>query len=271
MLSQEQINALLGLVDRAGQATLPYWRQELAVAHKEDDSPVTAADLAAHRVLADGLTEILAVPLLSEEDCNIALQERAAWQRWWLVDPLDGTKEFIAGSPEYTVNVALIEAGRVLFGVVGVPAADCIYYGGKGMGAWLQEAAGHSKAIRVAKAGQVLRVAGSRSHGSAAQTGFVERLQQDRTVEMQTAGSSLKFCWLAEGRIDLYPRLSPTSQWDTAAAQAVLEGAGGQVLDWQGRPLTYEARESYFNPDFVALPDDPGLLENVLAAASHIG
>ncbi|MBS7327021.1 MAG: 3'(2'),5'-bisphosphate nucleotidase CysQ [Thiopseudomonas sp.] len=265
-MNADALAALLELVHQAGQATLPFWRQDVAVTRKADDSPVTAADMAAHHILAAGLPQILDIPLLSEEDSDIALAQRQSWTRWWLVDPLDGTKEFIAGSDQYTVNVALIEDGRVLFGAVGVPAAGLCYYGGAGQGAFVTDGT-EVRAIAVSPVQQPLRVAGSRSHGSAEQEQLVARLQQQGPLELISAGSSLKFCWLAEGRIDLYPRLGPTSQWDTAAAQAVVEGAGGQVLDWQGQPLEYSARDSYLNPFFVALPNDDSLRQRVLAAA----
>lgn len=265
-LDAQQQQQLLELVHRAGEATMEYWRGELQVQNKADDSPVTAADLAAHRILAAGLPAILDIPVLSEEDCDIPLEQRQQWSSWWLVDPLDGTREFVAGSPEYTVNVALIEQGRVTYGVVGVPASGQIYGGGQQQGAWRQDSQGRNS-IQVRKIQSPLALAGSRSHGSPAQQEFVQQLQQQRPLELVSAGSSLKFCWLAEGRIDLYPRLSPTSQWDTAAAQAVLEGAGGQVIDWQGRILDYSARTSYLNPFFVALPDDAALREQVLALA----
>lgn len=258
-----QLEALLQLVRQAGEATLPYWRSELDVQHKADASPVTAADWAAHRILADGLPGVLDIPVLSEEACDIPLAERRQWQRWWLVDPLDGTKEFVAGSPEYTVNVALIEQGRPLFGAVGVPAGGELYFGGRGQGAALRDGSSE-RAIRVSALHNPVRVAGSRRHGSVQQQEFLARLQRSMQLDVISAGSSLKFCWLAAGRVDVYPRLSPTSQWDTAAAQAVLEGAGGQVLDWQGQPLDYSAREDYLNPFFVALPDDAALREKVL-------
>ncbi len=266
-LDEQQQAQLLELVQQAGAATLDYWRGELDVRSKQDDSPVTAADMAAHRILAAGLPGILDIPVLSEEACDIALEQRRQWTHWWLVDPLDGTKEFVAGSPEYTVNVALIEAGRVRYGVVGVPAGGQVYGGGSQQGAWRVDKDGRSS-IRVAPTGSPLRLAGSRSHGSEAQQQLVGRLRQQGPLELISAGSSLKFCWLAEGRIDLYPRLSPTSQWDTAAAQAVLEGAGGQVLDWQGRTLDYTAQEGYLNPFFVAVNDDVTLRDQVLTLAA---
>lgn len=263
MLTQEQLDALLQLVAEAGQATLPYWRSELDVQQKSDDSPVTVADLAADRILAAGLPSILEIPLLSEEACTIPLAERQQWRRWWLIDPLDGTKEFIAGSEEYTVNVALIERGEPVFGVVGVPASGQIYYGGRTQGASVLEQ-GIARPIGVQASRTPLLVAGSRRHGSGQQQEFMTALQSQRAVELVSAGSSLKFCWLAEGRVDFYPRLAPTSQWDTAAAQAVLEGAGGQVLDLQGRRLGYGAAASYLNPFFLAFNGDEVLRQQVL-------
>ncbi len=258
-MSGLQLDALLQLVQQAGAATLDYWRKELDVQRKSDDSPVTAADLAAHRILAAGLPQVLDIPVLSEEACDIPLAERQQWQRWWLVDPLDGTREFVAGSEEYTVNVALIDQGRVVFGVVGVPATGQLYYGGAGQGAFLLEQ-GSVRVLQTAATQQPLRVAGSRRHGSEAQQAFMAALQQELPVQLISAGSSLKFCWLAEGRVDFYPRLAPTSQWDTAAAQAVLEGAGGEVLDTSGKPLDYAPRDSYLNPFFLAVNADPVLL-----------
>ncbi|MET1079748.1 MAG: 3'(2'),5'-bisphosphate nucleotidase CysQ [Pseudomonas sp.] len=249
--------AVIELARGAGAAILPHWRADVAVTAKADASPVTAADMAAHHLLLAGLQALDAsIPVLSEEAADISLQERAAWSRWWVVDPLDGTKEFIAGSEEFTVNVALVERGRVLFGVVGIPATGICYYGGDGLGAWRAEASGEARpiAVRLAPAGAFTLVA-SRRHSSPAQ----ERLLADLgdgfgELALVSVGSSLKFCLLAEGAADCYPRLAPTCQWDTAAAQGVLEGAGGEVLDLRGEPLTYEARESFLNPSFLALP-----------------
>lgn len=244
-------------VRAAGAAILPYWRSDVAVTEKADASPVTAADLAAHHILVDGLRALAPdIPVLSEEAADIPLAERAAWTRWWLVDPLDGTKEFIAGSEEFTVNVALVEHGRVVFGVVGIPASGRCYYGGAGLGAWCSEVPGAQTPIRVRLApAQGFTLVASKRHSSPAQetllAGLVERFGEPALANI---GSSLKFCLLAEGNADCYPRLAPTSQWDTAAAQGVLEGAGGEVLNLAGEPLTYEARESFLNPSFLALP-----------------
>ncbi|MFZ3152648.1 3'(2'),5'-bisphosphate nucleotidase CysQ [Pseudomonas sp.] len=256
-ISHPLIPAVIELVRQAGAATLPHWRADVTVNEKADASPVTAADMAAHHILNDGLLALAAdIPVLSEEAADIALSTRAQWSRWWLVDPLDGTKEFIAGSEEFTVNVALIEQGRVVFGVVGIPATGQCYYGGAGLGAWRADATGHAEPISVRLAPQeAFTLVASKRHSSPAQEALLAGLSE-RFGDLQLAnvGSSLKFCQLAEGNADCYPRLAPTSQWDTAAAQGVLEGAGGEVLTLKGVALTYEARESLLNPSFLALP-----------------
>ncbi|MNZ18029.1 3'(2'),5'-bisphosphate nucleotidase CysQ [compost metagenome] len=247
------------LARQAGKAILPFWRADVAVAAKADESPVTAADLAAHEVIAEGLRALAPeIPVLSEEDCDIPLSERQGWQRWWLVDPLDGTKEFIAGTEEFTVNIALVEQGQVVFGVVAIPTNGRCYFGGKGLGAWLAEAGGVAKAISVRTAppaGERFTVVASRRHSSPQQEALLAGLSQAvGELELANIGSSLKFCLLAEGAADCYPRLAPTSQWDTAAAQGVLEGAGGEVLGLDGQAFVYPPRESLLNPFFLALP-----------------
>lgn len=249
--------AVIELARLAGIAILPHWRAGVTVNAKADDSPVTAADMAAHHLLVEGLLALdPGIPVLSEEAADITLDERAHWQRWWVVDPLDGTKEFIAGSEEFTVNVALVEQGRVVFGVVGIPATGRCYYGGSGLGAWRAEAGGEISpiAVRLAPA-EAFTLVASRRHSSPAQEQLLAALSgRFGDLALASVGSSLKFCLLAEGAADCYPRLAPTCQWDTAAAQGVLEGAGGEVLDIRGQPLTYEARESFLNPSFLALP-----------------
>jgi 3'(2'), 5'-bisphosphate nucleotidase len=244
-------------MSKVARATFCRARSELDVQTKTDESPVTVADMAAHQVLLDGLLALdSAIPVLSEEDCEVPLSERAGWTRWWLVDPLDGTKEFIAGSEEFTVNVALIEAGKVRFGVVGIPASGRCYYGGEDFGAWRSEVSGATQPLRVRQQPeQAFTVVASRRHSSPAQERLLEGLSERfGDLQLASVGSSLKFCQLAEGNADCYPRLAPTSQWDTAAAQGVLEGAGGEVLTLKGEVLTYEARESLLNPSFLALP-----------------
>ena len=256
-MSHPLIPAVIELVRAAGKATLPYWRADVAVQTKADESPVTAADLAAHHILCDGLQALAPeIPVLSEEAANIPLSERAQWTRWWLVDPLDGTKEFIAGNQDFTVNVALIEQGRVVFGVVGIPVTGRCFYGGAGLGASCAEADGSARVISTRLAPpEAFTVMASKHHSSPEQEALLQGLQTAfGQLELANVGSSLKFCLLAEGLADCYPRLAPTSQWDTAAAQGVLEGAGGEVLDIHGAALTYKARESLLNPFFLALP-----------------
>ncbi|MBT9265550.1 3'(2'),5'-bisphosphate nucleotidase CysQ [Pseudomonas sp. MG-9] len=244
---------------QAGEAILPFWRAGVEVTAKSDDSPVTAADMAAHHVIVAGLTALdSSIPILSEEDANIPQSVRAGWQRWWLVDPLDGTKEFISGSEEFTVNIALIENGRVVFGVVSMPTNGRFYVGGAGLGAWRGDKDGTPVAIQVRDVpalGEAFTVVASRRHSSPEQERLLAGLSASLgELQLANIGSSLKFCLLAEGAADCYPRLAPTSQWDTAAAQGVLEGAGGEVVDLQGEAFCYPARESLRNEFFLALP-----------------
>jgi 3'(2'), 5'-bisphosphate nucleotidase len=244
---------------KAGEAILPFWRANVTVTSKADDSPVTAADIAAHHVIVAGLTALdSTIPILSEEDAEIPQSVRAGWQRWWLVDPLDGTKEFINGSEEFTVNIALIENGRVVFGVVSMPTNGRFYVGGAGLGAWRgdRDSAPAGISVRnVPSPGEAFTVVASRRHSSPEQERLLAGLSATLgELQLANIGSSLKFCLLAEGAADCYPRLAPTSQWDTAAAQGVLEGAGGEVLDLRGEAFSYPARESLLNEFFLALP-----------------
>lgn len=259
------VEALCQLTREAGQAALPWWRKDPDVITKADDSPVTAADLAANKHIIDGLRALAPeIPILSEEGADVPFTERRHWQRFWLVDPLDGTREFIAGSDEFTVNIALIEQGQVRFGAVGVPARDTLYWGGAGLGSWRQQGRQPAHPIHCRRPADPLCVLASRRHTSADQEALLQRLQAAHDVELSGVGSSLKFCVLAEGQADLYPRFAPTSQWDTAAAQAVLEGAGGQVLGLDGQRFNYPQRSDWLNPWFIAtgLPDP--VLEKVL-------
>ncbi|TWH77516.1 3'(2'),5'-bisphosphate nucleotidase [Azomonas agilis] len=264
--------AVIALAQQAGSCILPYWRTGLQVQEKSDASPVTAADMAAHQCILSGLRALdPSIPVLSEEDCSIPLHERQHWTRWWLVDPLDGTKEFIQGSEEFTVNIALIEQGQAVWGVVGLPAKQAYYYGGS-----LQQAAWYCSpterhALKIPVQPHTLgpsSIIASRRHTNPAQEQLLHLIQETLgTPELRSAGSSLKFCLVAEGQVECYPRLSPTAQWDTAAAQAVLEGAGGVVLTLDGSPLTYEARQDFINPAFLALPAKAPWRDQILALA----
>jgi 3'(2'), 5'-bisphosphate nucleotidase len=211
------------------------------------------------------------IHILSEEDANIPISERSQWQRWWLVDPLDGTKEFISGSEEFTVNVALIENGRVVFGVVSMPTNNRCYFGGSGLGAWRSDNAGQLAPISVRDepaSGEAFTVVASRRHSSPEQERLLTGLSAVvGELKLTNIGSSLKFCLLAEGAADCYPRLAPTSQWDTAGAQGVLEGAGGVVLGLDGATFDYPARDTLLNSFFLALPGEAPWREALLKLA----
>lgn len=249
-----QLHALCRIAQEAGQLIMTVYQREFAVSDKPDASPITEADLLAHQHIVTALQALTpAIPVLSEESTAIAGAVRCAWSRYWLVDPLDGTKEFIKRNGEFTVNIALVEDGTPVAGVVHAPALGVTYWGEVGHGAFKQTADGNAQPIQVAPvptAGGVWRVVGSRSHASAASEAFVARLPQAHFLSM---GSSLKLCLVAEGAADLYPRLSPTSEWDTAAAHAVVSAAGGQVLTWPSlKPLRYnQHQDSLLNPFFV--------------------
>lgn len=247
--------AVVQIARHAGRAILDVYGSEFETFTKADASPVTAADLRAHQLIMAGL-EALAPPLpvLSEESAAIPWHERSGWQRYWLVDPLDGTKEFVSRNGEFTVNIALIDTHRPVLGVVHIPVSDTTYSGIPGEGAWRE--ANDRGAVRIGVrpfAARPLRVLGSRSHGNAA---LGARLECMGDHELRAVGSSIKLCVVAEGQADFYPRLGPTSEWDIAAGQAVLEAAGGQVVAAAtGQPLRYNTKDDYLNPDFLAYGD----------------
>lgn len=238
----------------AGKAIMKVYAKDFEVYQKNDDSPLTEADLAAHRVIVDALDKLTPeLPILSEESENAPWEQRRQWDRYWLVDPLDGTKEFVKKNGEFTVNIALIENGSPTWGVVDAPALGCTYHGGTATkGTWKITDDGET-AIQVSqppKDNKGWRIVGSRSHQSEDFKAFLDDFEQP---EIKSMGSSLKICLIAEGEADLYPRLGPTSEWDTGAAHAVLLGAGGQlnVAD-SGEPLRYNQQDSVLNPFFIA-------------------
>ena len=252
MAAPPYIETVLDIARAAGREILDvYGAGGGDVTQKSDASPLTEADLRAHRLIVRGLSALTPDwPILSEEASDIDFVTRASWSRYWLVDPLDGTKEFISRNGEFTVNIALIEGHRPTVGVVHVPVRDVDYWGQPGVGAWRRVGTAPPDAIAVTTTlGASVRIAGSRSHRGNSLEGFLAGVGAHEFVEM---GSSLKFCLIAEGGADVYPRLGPTSEWDTAAGHAVLGGAGGVVLRLDGTPLTYNTRESLLNPFFLA-------------------
>ncbi len=255
------IDPVVAIAVEAGKAILEVYASDFEVQAKDDESPLTQADMASHHIILSGLGELTPdIPILSEESGLPDYEERCRWNPYWLIDPLDGTKEFVKKNGEFTVNIALIEDHRPVLGVVHVPVFGTTYAGCQGAGADKRTDGARPMPIRVAaESASPVRVVGSRSHRGASLDRFLEDLGD---VEMHPRGSSLKFCLVAEGEADIYPRLGPTSEWDTAAAQAVVEQAGGVVLELDGTPLAYNNKPDILNPHFlVAGPMDRDWLE----------
>jgi len=248
-IEQIQIEQIIDIAQQAGAAILEIYDTDFSVYEKSDQSPLTEADLAAHRVIANSLLELTPeIPILSEESAKIPYSLRSTWTRYWLIDPLDGTKEFVKRNGEFTVNIALIDNMRPILGVIYVPVSKVSYYGAVDRGAFKQLPGKEPEPIQAtARHDKPVRVAGSRSHAGESLKRYLENLGEHSIISM---GSSLKSCLVAEGKADIYPRLGPTSEWDTAAAQAVVEAAGGRITDTKMQPLLYNSKDSLLNPDF---------------------
>lgn len=236
----------------AGEAIMSiYGEDDFTVVMKEDRSPLTTADEASHDIIVAGLQKHFPdIPILSEEGANIPYDVRKDWQCFWMVDPLDGTKEFIKRNGEFTVNIAMIESGRPVFGVVFVPVQDKLYWGGDSGGAWVQQGSDSPQRITVREPDPIkgLTVVMSRSHPSPE---LEEYLKTINIADAVSVGSSLKLCVVAEGNADLYPRLGPTMEWDTAAGQAVVEAAGGEVMVFTEKVSLEYNRRNMLNPAFI--------------------
>jgi len=248
-------DAVAALAEQAGAAIMEVYAGDFDVASKSDASPLTIADLRAHEVIVTGLGAMMPKwPVLSEESANIPFADRGNWRTYWLVDPLDGTREFISRNGEFTVNVALIHDHVPILGVVHVPASSTTYAGGNGLGAQKRAAGTAFAPIHPSIPAQnPIRVVGSRSHRGDSLEAFLSRL--NFAHEFVPVGSALKFCLVAEGRADVYPRLGPTSEWDTAAAQAIVEAAGGIVCELNGVRLRYNTKPDTLNPNFIVYAD----------------
>jgi 3'(2'), 5'-bisphosphate nucleotidase len=249
--------SLMPIAAGAGAAIMRIYDSGFTVQRKDDNSPLTAADLESQRVIMEGLKRITPdIPILSEESAAAPWPERQTWRELWVVDPLDGTREFVKRNGEFTVNIALIVEHEPLLGVVAAPAQGMIFWGIAGVGAFSRRHGGEARRIQTSPPQQPVRVVGSRSHPSPQTAAYLTRLGPHA---ISGVGSSLKFCLLAEGKADLYPRFGATSEWDTAAGQAVLEAAGGHVTRMDGHRMRYNCRESVINGDFVAF-SDPSVL-----------
>lgn len=251
----ELLNEVTLIARAAGEAIMEVYRGHIEVEHKEDNSPLTVADLAANHVIQANLKKLTpSLPIISEESASIDYNIRSTWRQYWLVDPLDGTREFIKRNDEFTVNIALIEEGKPVLGVVYAPALGLMYSACRESGASKQQGTSGPVPIR-ARPMNTARpvVAGSRSHAGEKMQGFLQQVAANfGPPQLLSLGSSLKICLVAEGEADVYPRLGPTSEWDTAAAQAVLECAGGSIFDHEGKPLRYNTKASLLNPEFFA-------------------
>ena len=254
MITRSVLEQLVDISRRAGLEILEWYGGDMGITRKSDDSPLTRADLASHELITAELSSRWPdIPILSEESADIPWETRQNWQQYWLVDPLDGTKEFINHNGEFTVNIALIRDHQPIMGIVHVPVTDTSYFGARGSGAWCQRdhAAARNIEVRL-PAMQPAVIVGSRSH---ANPELASQLQRLGPHELTSMGSSLKFCHIAEGKADFYPRLGPTCEWDTAAAQAVVEAAGGRVVKINGSALDYNRKEVYLNPHFFVFGD----------------
>jgi 3'(2'), 5'-bisphosphate nucleotidase len=244
---------IVSLARRAGDAILQVYAQQFEVTTKGDQSPLTLADVRSHELILDGLRSLTpGIPVLSEEASDIPFDERRKWRQFWLVDPLDGTREFVSRNGEFTVNIALVEAHAPVLGVVHVPVKGVTYSGIPGDAA-IRRTGGEAEPIHVrTPAASPLRIVGSRSHRGDSLDRFLPRFEP---YELVAVGSSIKFCLVAEVSADFYPRFGPTSEWDTAAAQAVVEAAGGRVIQTDGAPLRYNTKPDLLNPHFLVFGD----------------
>lgn len=253
-IDDKLLESIIQLAEQAGEKILEIYDTDYAIEHKKDETPLTEADMAAHHLIDAGLQQLTPeIPILSEESANIPFAQRQQWQRYWLVDPLDGTREFIKRNGEFSVNIALVENGDAVLGVVYAPVMRTSYYARRGAGAFKREPGRRGSLIHChAPARDKVIVAGSRSYRGPSLDAFLVKLANYEIISM---GSALKSCLVAEGVVDVYPRLGPTSEWDTAAAQCVVEEAGGRLTDTKMDTLRYNTKDELLNPHFFVSGD----------------
>ena len=252
--AQDVLDQIIDLSKQAGHEIMKVYATEFDVTKKDDNSPLTKADMAAHNTIVAGLKHLdIQYPILSEESASISFEQRSSWQTYWLVDPLDGTREFVKRNGEFTVNIALISEHRPILGVIYTPVTEICYFACQSKGAFKQNKGDLPVAIHTKqKQPELTVIVGSRSHQGDSLTHFLQKVGNHEIVSM---GSSLKSCLVAEGQADIYPRLGPTSEWDTAAAQCIVEEAGGALVDTQGNTLLYNTKDSLLNPNFLVVGD----------------
>lgn len=261
MNSQQYLQEVIAIAKAAGQAIMQVYSTDFSVVRKEDNSPLTQADLAAHHTIVEALSKLTPnIPVISEESAAIAYEVRKQWKQYWLIDPLDGTREFVKRNGEFTVNIALIDEHKPVLGVVYAPVTGVLYFAAHGNGAYKQIQTNPPQSIHAKPLDlQNPIVAVSRSHSDHKMQSFISNLENRLGVapELISMGSSLKICLVAEGLAHVYPRLGPTSEWDTAAAHCVLQEAGGDIVDEADSTLLYNTKESLLNPFFFATSGSP--------------
>ncbi|MFV1992585.1 MAG: 3'(2'),5'-bisphosphate nucleotidase CysQ [Acidiferrobacterales bacterium] len=255
-LEQKLLKQITAIAREAGNAIIEIYHQDFEVKKKADNSPLTLADQAANEIIISSLRKLTpAIPTLSEESDMVDYEQRQDWHEFWLIDPLDGTREFVKKNGEFTVNIALISSSKPVLGVVYAPVPDIMYSAIKGLGAYKEESGSVSGIKTLKYEGESVTIAASRSHSGDSLAQGIERIKKaEGDVKILCMGSSLKLCLVAEGKADVYPRLGPTYEWDTGAAHAVVNCAGGKVVDLQGNELTYN-KASLLNPEFIVQGD----------------
>ncbi len=253
-VTPDLLSAIIDISEKAADEILKFYNADYDIEEKDDLTPVTSADLAAHHLIVDALSTLTPdIPVLSEEAAEISFDERKTWETYWLIDPLDGTREFIKKNDEFSVNIALISGQESVFGVIFIPVTRVCYYAIKGQGAYKKTAAETTKISTKKTQRDCLVIAGSRSYQDASLHDFLKKIGQYEIINM---GSSIKSCLVAEGKVDIYPRLGPTSEWDTAAAQCIVEESGGFITDTAFKPLRYNTKDILLNPHFLVFADD---------------
>jgi 3'(2'), 5'-bisphosphate nucleotidase len=250
MLNQIDIQDIVTIAKEAGKAIMQVYKQDFEVEYKQDSSPLTLADKKANDIIEDGLNKLsVNLPILSEEGNNIPYKDRKHWEYFWLVDPLDGTKEFVKKNDEFTVNIALIHKDTPILGVVYAPALDVCYWAKQGEGAFKD---GQNLPLKAESQRNTYKIVASRSHMSDETQAFIDAIDTQKEKELISIGSSLKICLVAEGEADIYPRLGPTMEWDTGAAHAIVNESGGQLNDQKNNNvLKYNTSEKLLNNYFV--------------------
>jgi 3'(2'), 5'-bisphosphate nucleotidase len=250
ILNEQLISSTVEIAKLAGEGITEIYNSDFDYQLKKDLSPITAADNLSHNIITERLKILTPeIPILSEESCDISYKIRANWTKYWLVDPLDGTKEFIKRNGEFTVNIALIENNTPIFGVIHLPVTSETYWGSQVNGSFYSSGNNDVKEIRVSENHQnPIRLVASRSHPSEMLNSLLKKIVDYEIIEV---GSSIKFCHIASGQADCYPRFGPTSEWDTAAGEAIVSSAGGHVVAASGNSMKYNVKEEYLNPNFI--------------------